>query len=76
MKLGAIKLESLYLCFPNPQLYVDTDDDTLLSEALSNLKDDANYADYLNAMIGAINRCLSVFEIKGVIPKKRVRRLL
>lgn len=72
MKLGAIKLESLYLCFPNPQLYVDTDDDALLSEALSNLKDDANYADYLNAMIGAINRCLSVFEIKGVIPKKRV----
>lgn len=72
MKLGTIKLESLYLCFPNPQLYVDTDDDSLLTDTLSNLKDDPNYSDYLNAMVGAINRCLSVFEIKGVIPKKRV----
>ena len=72
MKLGNIKLESLYLCFPNPSLCVDTDDDALLTEALSCLKDDPNYSDYLNAMIGAINRCLSVFEIKGVIPKKRI----
>ena len=72
MKLGNIKLESLYLCFPNPSLCVDTEDDALLTEALSGLKDDPNYSDYLNAMIGAINRCLSVFEIKGVIPKKRI----
>ncbi|MBQ9704166.1 MAG: hypothetical protein IJV68_06450 [Clostridia bacterium] len=72
MKLGNIKLEALYLCFPSPQLYVDTDDDTLLTEALSSLKDDPNYSDYLNATVGAINRCISLFELKGMLPLKSV----
>lgn len=71
MKLGEIKLETLYLCFATPELSIDTEDATVFSDTLNALKSDSNYSDYLNASVGAINRALSYFELKGMVPVKR-----
>lgn len=73
MKLGEIKLEALMLCFANPALGIDTEDEEVFLSTLNNLKYDANYEDYLNAMPGAINRCFSAIEHKGILPSRTVR---
>ena len=72
MKLGEIKLEALYLCFATPELCIDTESDEMLSETLYSLKNDSNYKDYLNASVGAINRCFAFLEAKGLVPEKRL----
>ena len=72
MKLGEIKLEALMLCFANPELGIDTEDEEIFLNALNNLKYDENYKDYMNAMPGSINRCFSSIEHKGILPSKTV----
>lgn len=73
MKLGEIKLETLMLCFTNPELGIDTEDEEVFLATLDNLKYDENYKDYMNAMPGAINRCFSSIEHKGILPSKTVK---
>ncbi len=68
MKLGELKIETLMLIFPSISIEVDTDSEYALNDALSNLMADPNYCDYLSAMTGAINRCFTNLEQKGVIP--------
>ena len=68
MKLGEIKIEALYMCFANPDLVTDYEDTESLVETLYQLKSDPNLSDYLNASVGAVNRCLAYFEIKGLSP--------
>lgn len=58
------------LIFPSISIDVDTESGDALNEALSNLKADPNYCDYLSAMTGAINRCFTNLESKGVLPLK------
>ena len=70
MKLGEIKLEALYLCFATPELCIDTENNETLCDTLFNLKNDSNYKDYLNASVGAINRCFAYLEARGLVPKK------
>ncbi|MBQ9744731.1 MAG: hypothetical protein IJW19_06360 [Clostridia bacterium] len=72
MKLGEIKLEALMLCFANPELGVDIDNEEVFLDTLNNLKYDENYKNYMNAMPGAINRCFSSIEHKGILPTKAV----
>ena len=73
MKLGEIKLEALMLCFANPELEIDTEDEEIFLNALNNLKYDENYKDYMNAMPGSINRCFSSIEQKGILPSKTIK---
>lgn len=68
MKLGEIKIETLMLIFPSISIEVDTENDQELNEALFTLKEDSNFADYLVAMPGALNRCFSSLEQRGVLP--------
>ena len=68
MKLGEIKIETLMLIFPSVSIEVDTDNDEALNEALLDLKQDPNFADYLVGMTGAINRCFASLEGRGVLP--------
>lgn len=72
MKLGELKIETLMLIFPSISIDVDIDSDEALNEALSNLKADPNYCDYLSAMTGAINRCFTNLESKGVLPTESI----
>ena len=72
MKLGEIKLETLMLCFANPELGIDTEDEDIFLNTLDSLKYDENYKDYMNAMPGSINRCFSSIEHKGILPSKTV----
>lgn len=68
MKLGELKIETLMLIFPSISIDVDTENEEELRQALDNLKADPNYCDYLSAMPGAINRCFTNLESKGVLP--------
>ena len=68
MKLGELKIETLMLIFPSISIDVDTESEEELRQALDNLKADPNYCDYLSAMPGAINRCFTNLESKGVLP--------
>ena len=68
MKLGELKIETLMLIFPSISIDVDTENEEKLRQALDNLKADPNYCDYLSAMTGAINRCFTNLESKGVLP--------
>ncbi len=68
MKLGEIKLEALYLSFPNPELVTDTTDSEALNATLRELRSDPNYSDFLHAAVGAVNRALSALEIRGLTP--------
>ena len=68
MKLGELKIETLMLIFPSISIDVDTDSEEELREALDTLKNDSNYCDYLSAMTGAINRCFTSLEGKGILP--------
>ena len=70
MKLGEIKLEALYLCFATPELCIDTENDEILADTLFSLKNDSNYKDYLNASVGAVNRCFAYLEASGLVPEK------
>lgn len=72
MKLGELKIETLMLIFPSISIEVDTESSEALNEALSNLKADPNYCDYLSAMTGAINRCFTNLESKGVLPTESI----
>lgn len=56
------------LIFPSISIDVDTENEEELRQALDNLKADPNYCDYLSAMPGAINRCFTNLESKGVLP--------
>lgn len=73
MKLGEIKAEALYLCFATPELCIDTEDSEALCQALGSLKYESDYSDYLNASVGAINRCLAYIELKGLAPERVAR---
>ena len=68
MKLGELKIETLMLIFPSISIDVDTENDEELINTLNNLKSDSNFCDYLSAMTGAINRCFTNLEGKGVLP--------
>ena len=68
MKLGEIKLEALMMIFPSEAFNVTEEN---MSEALGVIKGDSNYADYLAAMPGIINRCFGLLENKGVLPTKQ-----
>ncbi len=68
MKLGEIKIETLMLIFPSVSIEVDIENDKALNDALLTLREDPNYADYLVAMPGALNRCFSSLEQRGVLP--------
>ncbi len=70
MKLGEIKLETLMMIAPADELRVDVDNDEELTNRIKQLMDDSNYNDYLASMPGAINRCFSSLEGKGVVPTK------
>lgn len=63
MKLGEIKIEALKLMFVNYNIDLEID-------KLQDLALDENYGSYLVNMPGAINRCFSVIEDKGVLPVK------
>lgn len=63
MKLGEIKIEALKLMFVN-------DNKDLVISELATLGFDENYGRYLVNMTGAINRCFSSIEEKGVLPIK------
>lgn len=58
------------MCFADPELCVDADEDEALISALDTLKSDPSYRDYLNASVGAVNRALSILEMKRLIPMK------
>ena len=68
MTIGEIKSEALRLSFPDPQLYMDTSDKESVSAAISSLKEDPNYSDFLEASVGSINRALSEIERRGLSP--------
>ena len=68
MKLGEIKLEALMMMFPGDAFNVTEEN---VGEALEVIKGDSNYADYLAAMPGAINRCFGLLENRGVLPTKQ-----
>lgn len=70
MKLGEIKLEALVLMSPNNELMCDTTDDGELRAKIKELASDANYSDLLVSMPGAINRCFSLLENRGVVPTR------
>lgn len=72
MKLGELKIETLMLIFPSITVDVDTENCEALNEALSSLTADPNYCDYLSAMTGAINRCFTNLENKGVLPTESI----
>lgn len=59
MTLGEIKVETLKLMFVGNGLSIDT---------LDELKNNEDYSDYLNNMVGAINRCFAEIENKRVLP--------
>lgn len=63
MKLGDIKIEALKLMFVNYNVDFQI-------EELEQLALDENYGSYLVNMPGAINRCFSSLEEKGVLPVK------
>jgi hypothetical protein len=63
MKLGDIKIESLKLMFVNYNTDIAITD-------LESYMQEENYASYLVNMTGAINRCFSSIESKGVLPSK------
>lgn len=69
MKLGEIKLEALIMIYPGEAFNVTEEN---ITEALEVIKGDPNYADYLAAMPGIINRCFGVLESKGVLPTKQM----
>ena len=68
MKLGKLKAEALYMCLANPDITGCFDTDEEITEALYQLKSDPNLSDYLNASVGAINRCFAFLEMKGLSP--------
>lgn len=68
MKLGEIKLEALNMIYPGETLNVLTEN---LDEALSIMKANPNFADYLASMPGIINRCFALLEQRGVLPTKQ-----
>lgn len=70
MKLGEIKLEALMMISPSDELRCDSENDAELRERIFQLKENSNYSDYLASMPGAINRCFSSLESKGVVPSK------
>lgn len=74
MKLGELKIETLMLIFPSISIDVDTESENgvELNDALADLKADPNYCDYLSAMTGAINRCFTNLESKGVLPTESI----
>lgn len=61
MRLGELKVEALKLMFANGTSDVAIED---LDRSIY----DERYADYLYAMTGAINRCLSELEERRVLP--------
>ena len=63
MKLGEIKIEALKLMFINGS-------EVLLLDDLEDFESDDNYGFYLVKMNGAINRCFSDLEMKGVLPAR------
>ena len=63
MKLGDIKIEAMKLMFVNYNIDFQI-------EQLEQLAQDENYGSYLVNMPGAINRCFSSLEEKGVLPIK------
>ncbi len=73
MKLGKIKAEALYMCLANPDISGGFDTDEEITEALYQLKSDPNLSDYLNASIGAINRCFSFLEMKELSPVRTAK---
>ena len=68
MTIGEIKSEALRISFPDPQLYIDSSDDEAVSAALSSLKEDPGYSDFLAASVGSVNRALSFIERRGLSP--------
>lgn len=63
MKLGDIKIEAMKLMFVNYNIDFHIDE-------LESLSQDESYGSYLVNMPGAINRCFSSLEEKGVLPVK------
>ena len=66
MKLGEIKIEALKLMFATGNRDVGVSD-------LEGMVHEEEYADYLLAMPGAINRCFAVLEERRVLPVKSFR---
>ena len=60
MKVGEIKAEALML------MGVNTNENISYTD-IESYKDDPNYATYLYAMVGAINRCLTKLYISGAV---------
>lgn len=58
------------MIFPGTELMVDYENDDELRDKISQLKDDSSYSDYLASMPGAINRCFSLLENRGVVPTR------
>lgn len=63
MRIGDIKIEALKLMFVNYNVAMEIDD-------IPRLEQDENYGSYLINMPGAMNRCFSRIEEKGVLPSK------
>lgn len=70
MKLGEIKIEALLMIFPTESILIDSEDDEAIISALLELRENPNYAPYLAAMPGAINRCFASLESKGLVPSR------
>lgn len=76
MRVGEIKIEALKLMFANngEQLTIDNSNNGENGSAILDLAEaagDQQYADYLNNMDGAINRCFGVLEARKVVPARR-----
>ncbi len=63
MKIGEIKLQALSLIFPDA-IFEYKDED--LEELILSLKASSNYASFLVASVGAINRAMASIEQKGL----------
>lgn len=72
MKIGEIKLQSIALMYPEYKL-VYTPDDASITSTLEALSLDPSFSDYLSSMVGAINRALVCFEIKGLTKAKEIK---
>lgn len=64
MTLGEIKVEALRC------MGVNLSED-IRAEHMEELLADENYKSYLVNMVGPINRCLSLFERRGLVPRDR-----
>lgn len=66
MNIGEIKRQALQLIFPELELSFDESDDVATNEKIRALRCDPSLKGYLDASVPAINRAISIIEVKGL----------